>query len=1201
MSETDKEDPERSDPVDSEQEQDVEEEETSGSSLDDDLNDDLASTPGEDLDEEDAPDDEPDLFDIDADLLADASFEEDGSDEREEASDIALEPEEDAGLDDVSDDADDHTEEDLTEVETLDLHRAPAHQEEEPPEEDAKRREDPDAELRRQVRNIELALEKTQRAIETPLYLEGALWYLTTSIACLLSALLFALLFTSDALSLVPAIIAGGGVTLATIAAASAAYAHYTQRDDILGVARLLQRHVPDLRHDLVAALKFGWSLLDGSFDEERSSAALARAHVKRASTRASRMLESGHLGHLLPKRDFQPAAWAFGGALVLLLIPTLIAPAWVADRLMGEAREKLAERAAAQLQTPKYPVLGNLSLKMQPPGYTGLQSVYEPFTTGNAKVLGGTEITIKGYSLLGRAEHIDMIITQKDQEPQIRPMELARSGRASTTLVLTETMNYTFRAKLDDGTFVDSPTIHRIEVTADKAPTIEIVSHKGELQVGTDDVLELEFAADDDFGITGISRLHAFLANEEPAREDFEIPALQNTPPQHQGTHTLDLKTLGLQPKDRVTLYLEVTDNNTLTGPGVGRSQPLVLVVASPDDKHMKLLDEQKDLVEELLLSLADFLEAPVGRREHTRDNTWRQVVEPGMTPAERLTKRKELLDAHITHGGLLVKMDKLATRMQEDPLMAPRDLNMFVALHKQLVQLHERGKSLFSNTQSAAAKNELTLGQMQRLATWSMESEEAMEKGLLRLEDLLLEQQMASAKATAKEIEELKQRLRELLLKYKETGDPELKEAIKREIQRLRQRMQELMQRMNQQMRELPQEHINREALQQARMQSDAKKLADNFTSIEEMLDKGDIDGALEQLEQMGNNLDEFTKQLDKNSAQAAPQRLNKFDEKVSELMDDVNDLSMRQQALEQETRDLQKQLQEERRAQNREMLEDFTRQMQEKVRRQKRELENLERKGDLPPHLEANIQKAKSSLRQLEESLEQRDIESSLDHAQDALEDMEKFRFSLQTAKNYTPSKDPEYRKIEEAMRKSRPMLERSQQIVDELDEMMSQADSRDQQQDPRTQELAEKQQGIKEQARGLRQKIKESSGEYPQLEQELGPGMERAQRSMDDAKQALDKERSQRALDSERQAIEELRQMNDKMKEALQRQRQKEQKEGNNGELDEEKVEIPGASDGGKKSRYRDEIKDTMKEERLDGYESEIERYYKSLVK
>ena len=73
------------------------------------------------------------------------------------------------------------------------------------------------------------------------------------------------------------------------------------------------------------------------------------------------------------------------------------------------------------------------------------------------------------------------------------------------------------------------------------------------------------------------------------------------------------------------------------------------------------------------------------------------------------------------------------------------------------------------------------------------------------------------------------------------------------------------------------------------------------------------------------------------------------------------------------------------------------------------------------------------------------------------------------------------------------------------------------------------------------------------------------------------------------------------MNDKMKEALQRQRQKEQKEGNNGELDEEKVEIPGASDGGKKSRYRDEIKDTMKEERLDGYESEIERYYKSLVK
>ena len=1148
MSETDKQDTESVDPSD--EEQALQEEADANAITDDDVGE-------QDLEEEEFEDDEQSL-----ELNSEPEFEDESESET-----ATSEPE-----------ATDATAPELPEVKA-----------------------DPQDALRRQVQGVELVMEKTRRSIEGPLYFEGALWYLTTCIACLLSALLFALLFSSDSLSLVPSIIASVGIVLTSIAAISAAYARYTRREDALGMARMLQQHAPELRHDLVAALKFGRALLDGSFDAENSSPSLARAHVKKASSRMARMLESGHLGHLLPTRDFKPAMWAFSGALLLLLIPTAIAPGWVIDRLMGEAHEKIVATTATKAQNPKYPVVGNLSLKLQPPAYTGLQADYQQFTTGNASVLSGSEVTLQGYSLLGRAVQIDLILEQTGEEPQIRPMELSRSGRVSATLVATGSLTYTFRAKLDDGTLVESPTTQTIEVVPDKAPTVEILSHKGELQVGTEDVLELEYAANDDFGITGVSRLHAFLDTEEPERQALVIPELQNSPPQHQGKHTLDLSTMGLQPKDRVTLYLEATDNNTLTGPGVGRSEALVLVVASPDDKHMKLLEEQRELVEELLLSLADFLETPIGNREYTRDNTWRQVVEPGISPEDRTARRAALLQAHMTHGKLLVKMGDLAARMQEDPLMAPRDLKMFTALHKQLEKLHERGKSLFSNTMNEVSKNELSLGQMQRFATWAMESEEAMEKGILRLEDLLLEQQMASAQATADEIDKLKERLKELLQKYKETGDPELKEAIKREIQRLRQRMQELMQRMNQQMRELPREHINREALQQARMESDAKKLADDFTSIEEMLDKDDIDGALEALEKMGENLDKFTENLDKNSASAAPQRLSEFDKQVSELMDDVNDLSMRQQALEQETRELQKQLQEERREQNRQMVEDFAQQMMDKVKQQKRELDNLEKKGELPDHLDANIQKAKSSLRQLEESLEQRDIESSLDHAQDALEDMEKLRFSMQLAKHYTPKSSPESRKLSEAKRKTEPMVERGQQIVDSLDEMMSRAEERDQQQDPRAQQLSKKQQGIKEQAQGLRQKIKDSSSEYPQLEQELGPGMERAQRSMEDAKQALDKQRSQRALDAERQALEELRQMNSKMKEALQKQRQREQNGPNGQNNQKDEVKIPGAGEGGKKSRYRDEIKDTMKEERLDGYESEIERYYESLVK
>lgn len=107
------------------------------------------------------------------------------------------------------------------------------------------------------------------------------------------------------------------------------------------------------------------------------------------------------------------------------------------------------------------------------------------------------------------------------------------------------------------------------------------------------------------------------------------------------------------------------------------------------------------------------------------------------------------------------------------------------------------------------------------------------------------------------------------------------------------------------------------------------------------------------------------------------------------------------------------------------------------------------------------------------------------------------------------------------------------------------------------------------------------------------------MQGAQEAMEGAEQRLRERRMQPALDAERQAIEQLGQLGESMQNALQRQRREEREQGQRTGSDEE-VEIPGEDDRQMRERLREEMMEGMREGRMEEYESQIERYFRSLV-
>lgn len=1046
------------------------------------------------------------------------------------------------------------------------------------------------------LRSLKSVLERTGRDLRRPVLVEGALWYGALMMAVVLSAL-FVAGFVPDYGYAVGRwiLVIGGG--LATAAAASALVYGVWHSPSPVDVAMRVQRHCSDFRSDLVAALEFGDELVErggADLEKEGVSPAMARAHVGRTLRKVHDAAQEHSLAHVVPGRDLIPAVVTFSAGVVLLLIPLFLNPGWTLGVLSGEriGAPVVGERVVEDA------IVGSVEGIFVYPAYTGRDRQLRRLGTGRIESLEGTEVHLHATMMPGHWSSVELVVeTESDDEPRVIEMSFDRQFRATATLTLEEDGYYWFRAQTIEGRPVEDPARRPIRVTEDPPPTVEITSHQGRVEVEPDEVVEFDVEVSDQFGIDAVERIHHFqAAPDNDERKRIQTAELSGQPRTAEFSSTFDLTPLDLQPKDAVVVYFEARDVNSATGPGRGESSSVVLYVESPEDRHLENIGRQQEMMEALFSHLGDVLEAPVGERELENDGSYRQRIDTSTGDETRHADYRRTHGLHERRSELLVGMAELAEVLEDDPVMAPRTLTMFNGVRQRLEGLQDDGDAVFDRLEDRADRRDLTAAHHQEIADYQAEAEAELERGVLELEDLLVSQKMELVERTADDIEQMRDRLRDLLEQYRDTDDPELREAIEREIQRMRQRMRELMSRMQMMMREMPREHVNLEAMEDMEMQSQAQQLGEQLDRIDDLLADDDIDGALEALDEMELGLEDFTGEMEDSFQQMQPQGVSEFDEAIGEMMDEVGILEEWEREVEQQTRELREELREQRQEQLEQMMEPIVDELLREVQQQKRDRERIDRRELLDRDRE-QLDLVGDSLESLREMLEQRDMEQSLDRARRSNDALRSLRSSLRLSQRYSDLGD----QLEQSVTESGEMLERGRHIEERLEEFMEQAaEDLDSGEEQQFDELAEEQQEIGERAGELRETIEEYAQEYPQLEEQLQPTVEEAEQAMQQAEEGLRERSIQQALDEERRAIEQLHQLGESMGQALRQQRQQEREEGQGRGAHRDEVEIPGEEGDDARRSIREEMMEGMREGRLEEYESELERYFRSLV-
>ncbi len=269
---------------------------------------------------------------------------------------------------------------------------------------------------------------------------------------------------------------------------------------------------------------------------------------------------------------------------------------------------QAVSDRAASAeygVRVEEPPEIGNLSMTLIPPGYTGLPETAAP--GGHIEALKGTVVNLQAQANKPIREGI-LTLNEKNQ----LPLHI-EADRLTASLLVFYPGTYSLSIKDAFGFQNQEPVLYRIGLVPDKYPECEIVNPPEELQVSGAEVLPLIYNARDDFGLTSVRLIFQMGG----LQRSIALKDLKGTRNVRLQQFDWDLASLALKPGERITYRMEVWDNDTVSGPKVGYSRTNTLYLRDEKDRAAREVERAQSIWDALLILLADQLEALKDRRE--------------------------------------------------------------------------------------------------------------------------------------------------------------------------------------------------------------------------------------------------------------------------------------------------------------------------------------------------------------------------------------------------------------------------------------------------------------------------------------------------------------------------------------------------------------------------------------------------------
>lgn len=527
-------------------------------------------------------------------------------------------------------------------------------------------------------------------------------------------------------------------------------------------------------------------------------------------------------------------------------------------------------------------PILTDVRVTLTPPKYTGEPSTTLDESAGNIQALEGTHVKVEARS----NNALRGAWVQFDEKPK---QAVKYDGR-DLSFDFAALSDGKYRVLLEDslGFATRDPLTYTVEVFQDRAPTVDVLEPGEDIPMPRAQTVDVGFVAADDYGLSRAS-IHWRTSGDETFRAVSLALGQQKGKREIAVAQRWDLTSVKLFPGNSIEYFIEVADNNTVTGPGIARSEVFRLTVPTISEIYDNAREEETARAEAMESAVEDSRKLSEQleklQREFTKTEKmdWAQkkeldkAAETQKAVEQKLGEVKESLDKtlqelsdnEMTSQQIGEKMEEIRQLMEE---IDNEELNKYMdELRKAMEKMSpDEIRQALENLQINA---EEMLKRLERTANLlkQLQKEQRMEELVRQAQDLLEKQSELNQKTgdasekDGKKMDELSKEQSELAKQAEEMKKNTDQMSQEMDDQEAKQELQQMSQEMQQ---DGPQENMkeaskNLQQQQQSQAMQQQQQAMEKMVSLFKRAQKAQQQASQNQGQQMAMNFQKFAKQ--------------------------------------------------------------------------------------------------------------------------------------------------------------------------------------------------------------------------------------------------------------------------------------------------------------------------------------------------
>jgi len=551
-------------------------------------------------------------------------------------------------------------------------------------------------------------------------------------------------------------------------------------------------------------------------------------------------------------------------------------------------------------------PLVNNLELSIIPPSYSEIPKSVQK-DNGNVTSLVGSRVEIN----LSSTKNLTNAFLEFN-DSSIVELNVTENN-ASGLFTVRKDNSYIIKLIDESENSNSSPITYNIKALYDAYPVIELLSPNKNLPLANDNRLTLLAKVADDYGFSKLNLNYRLSASRyEPPQTEFssiEIP-LEDLKKEIDINYIWNLTHLHLAVDDVVTYYLEVFDNDFISGPKSTKTSSFTIRVPSLDE----ILADADEVHSQTELALEETL-----KEAEELKNKLEEIDQELKKDEQELTweEKENISDALEKFKELQEKVDKvndelseMRQNLQENNLLSEETMEKYLELQDLMDQLtSEEMKKAMEQMQQLLQKmnRDLTQNAMENLKFDEERFKKSIERTLNLLKRIQVEQKVDElikrTEELSKEQESLKEQTEQSDLSDKNKQDElsNSQENISNELQRMEEEMQKLKEKMSE-LEDMPMEEMEKMMEEFNKQQNEklSEEASDNIQQQQQEM-------AMQNQQQLQSNMNQMNEMMMQMQSEMNQKNQIQTFTDMMKILDNLISLSKEQEELKDESQNL------------------------------------------------------------------------------------------------------------------------------------------------------------------------------------------------------------------------------------------------------------------------------------------------------